>query len=82
LFTPGAVSAMQTLSTEKATGIAVLPFVLLNAAFSPKFWIVTFVVFALLMWASGVQNKIVRVLFFWIPTVGISTITAAVDLSV
>jgi hypothetical protein len=45
----------------------------LESMFSPKFWIIAMLVFALFFLASR-GNALLRVLFFWIPTVAVSAI--------
>lgn len=62
-----------TLSTEKATGLAVLKGLLVESVFSPRFWIVGVLLFGLLFAASR-GNTVLRVLFFWIPTLAISVL--------
>jgi hypothetical protein len=55
---------------EKATGMAALTATLL----SPVSWVAFCLVFGLL-WATGrLNNKALRIILFWIPTVVISTI--------
>ena len=62
-----------TLSTEKATGLGVLKFLLVDSVFSPKFWIVGVLLFGLFFAASH-GSTVLRVLFFWIPTITVSAL--------
>ena len=62
-----------TLSREKATGLAVLKFLLVKSVFSPKFWIVGVLLFGLFFAASR-GTTVIRVLFFWIPTLTVSAL--------
>jgi len=56
-----------TLSGEKATGLAVLKALLVESVLSPRFWIVSVLLFGL-FFAAGRGSTSLRVLFFWIPT--------------
>src|SRR5215469_7827834 len=60
------------LRGSKATGIAVF----VESIFSPRFWIVGVLLFGLFFAASR-GNTILRVLFFWIPTIVISALGLA-----
>ena len=60
-------------SKEKATGLAVLKGLLMESVFSPKFWIVGILLFGLFFAASR-GSTVLRVLFFWIPTLTISVL--------
>lgn len=58
---------------EKATGLAVLKSLLVESVFSPRFWIVGVLLFGLFFAASR-GSTVLRVLFFWIPTLTISAL--------
>ena len=62
-----------TLSGEKATGVAVLKILLLESVLSPRFWIVGVLLFGLFFAASR-GSTVLRVLFFWIPTLTVSAL--------
>jgi hypothetical protein len=66
-----------TLSREKATGLAVLKFLLVESVLSPKFWIVGVLLFGLFFAASR-GSTVVRVLFFWIPTLTVSALGVSI----
>jgi len=62
-----------TLSESKATGLAALKGLLVESVLSPRFWIVGVLLFGLFFAASR-GNTVLRVLFFWIPTVTVSAL--------
>lgn len=62
-----------TLSKEKATGLTVLKGLLAESVFSPRFWIVGILLFGLFFAASR-GSTVLRVSFFWIPTLTISAL--------
>jgi hypothetical protein len=62
-----------TISGEKATGVAVLKILLLESVLSPRFWIIGVLIFGLFFAASR-GSTVLRVLFFWIPTLTVSAL--------
>ncbi len=78
LCVPGLVHAFKGISQEKATGLAVVARGLTEAIFSCLFWIVAGALFALFFAASRLNNKALRVLLFWIPTVFVSILSVGV----
>ena len=62
-----------TLKTEKATGLGVLKGLLAGSVFSPRFWIVGVLLFGMFFAASR-GSTVLRVLFFWIPTLTVSAL--------
>jgi len=62
-----------TLNRSKATGLAALKGLLVASVFSPRFWIVGVLLFGLLFAASR-GSPVLRVLFFWIPTLTVSAL--------
>ena len=62
-----------TLSGSKATGLAVLKGLLAGSVFSPRFWIVGVLLFGVFFAASR-GSTVLRVLFFWIPTLTVSAL--------
>lgn len=69
IFIAEFVSIWPFLKGSKATGAAVL----LASPLLPRFWIVGILLFGLFFAASRC-NTIQRVLFFWIPTLVVSTL--------
>lgn len=59
------------LRGSKGTGIAAFDAMLLESIFSPRFWIVAVLLFGLFFVASR-GRTILRLLFFWIPTLAVS----------
>jgi hypothetical protein len=58
------------LRGSKATGLAAVLVLLVENIFSPTFWIVGVLLFGLFFAASR-SSTVLRVLFFWIPTVAV-----------
>src|SRR5215467_2315599 len=69
----GVCILLSTLSGEKATGLAVLKFLLVESILSPRFWIVGVLLFGLFFAASR-GSAVLRVVFFWIPTLTVSAL--------
>jgi hypothetical protein len=63
---------------QKATGLGAVAGGFMWSVFSPLFWILALLLFALLFAASQLGNKILRVFLFWIPTVTVSVLVAAI----
>jgi hypothetical protein len=60
------------LSSEKATGLTVFTAGFLESILSPWFWIFA-VLFSVFFYFSGhFDNKVLRILLFWIPTIAAS----------
>jgi hypothetical protein len=60
------------ISEHKATGLGAIVGGAMGSAFSPLFWTLALVLFALFFAASRLENKTLRAILFWIPTVAIS----------
>ena len=73
IFIAEVVFLWPTLSGSKATGLAMLKWTLLESVLSPSFWIVGGLKFGLFFAASR-GSALLRVLFFWIPTVTVSAL--------
>jgi hypothetical protein len=73
LLGPGFVIALRDTSQQRATGLVATAGGLTEAVLSPLFWILAVGFFALFFAASRLSNKALRVIFFWTPTVIIST---------
>ncbi len=71
-------SFFRIISREKATGLGAMAGVLTSSLFSPVFWIFAALFFALFFFASRLGNKFLRVFFFWIPTLAVSTFGLAI----
>jgi hypothetical protein len=67
------VFAWPFLRGSKATGLAVLVALFVESLLSPRFWIIETLLFGLFFAASR-GNTILRVLFFWIPTLVVSAL--------
>ncbi|MGA6980939.1 MAG: hypothetical protein WCC95_17295 [Candidatus Sulfotelmatobacter sp.] len=63
---------------QKATGLGAVAGGVMGSVFSPLFWILALLLFALLFADSQLGNKILRVFLFWIPTVTVSVLVAAI----
>jgi hypothetical protein len=73
-FVPGPWSLFKGISAQKATGLGVAAARIMGSAFSPLFWTLALLFFALLFAASRLGNKILRVILFWIPTLTVSVL--------
>jgi len=56
------------ISEQKATGLGAV----VGGLFSPLYWTLVLLFFALFFAASRLGNKILRVFLFWIPTLVVS----------
>jgi hypothetical protein len=77
LLGPGFVIALRGMSHQRATGLAAIAGGLTGAILSPLFWILAAVLFGLFFAACRLSSKLLRVIFFWIPTVAVSTLGLA-----
>jgi hypothetical protein len=73
IFIAEVVFAWPFLSGSKATGLAALVALFVESLLSPKLWIVGILLFGLFFAASR-SSTTLRVLFFWIPTLVVSTL--------
>ncbi len=69
-FVPGPWSMFRGISEQKATGMGAV----VGGLFSPLFWTLVLLFFALFFVASRLGNKILRVFLFWIPTLMVSAL--------
>ncbi len=73
IFIAEFVFAWPFLRGSKATGLAALIALFVESLLSPRFWIVGILLFGLFFAASR-GSTILRVLFFWIPTLVVSAL--------
>jgi hypothetical protein len=71
---PGPWSPLKGINGSKATGLAAFAGSLVESMFSPLFWMLAIVLFAIFFTASRLDNKALRVFFFWIPTLTASCV--------
>jgi len=64
------------LKRSKATGLAAIAALFAESIFSPRFWLVGILLFGLFFMASR-GSTIVRLLFFWIPTLAVCALCFA-----
>ena len=76
-FVPGPWSPFRFLGNQRATGLAAVMGELLESFFSPLFWVLVIALFAIFFAASRLNNKPLRVVFFWIPTLTTSCLMLA-----
>jgi hypothetical protein len=74
----GPWSMFRGISEQKATGLGAVAGGLMWSAFSPLFWTLALLFFALFFAASRLGNKILRVFLFWIPAVTVSVLVMAI----
>ena len=72
LLGPGLFFALRGINNSKATGLAAVVGGLLESVFSPLFWILAVLFFALFFAASRLSSKPLRVLLFWTPVTAVS----------
>jgi hypothetical protein len=73
IFVAECVFLWPTLDGSKATGLVALKGLLMASVLSPRFWIVGVLLFGLFFAASR-GGTVLRVLFFWIPTLTFSAL--------
>jgi hypothetical protein len=78
IFIAGSWSVFRGISQEKAIGLAAFVAELVEGVFSPLFWILAVLFFALFYAASRLRNNLLRVFLFWIPTLTVSVSCIAV----
>ena len=71
---PELLFTLKSISTQEATGAAFVRIGLPTTLFAPRFWILAISFFVLFFAASRLGNKTLRVIFFWTPTILISTL--------
>lgn len=74
LIVPGFLNAFKGISEQKATGLGAVAGSFLGSLFSPWFWLLAVAFFAVFFITSRAPNKFLRVLFFWIPAVFVSSL--------
>jgi hypothetical protein len=57
------------VAASKATGLGALAAGVVEAALSPLFWISAVLIGTFFFWAGGQDNRVRRVLLFWVPTI-------------
>jgi hypothetical protein len=77
-FVPGPWSMFRGMSTEKATSLAAVVGGFIGSLFSPLFWVLAIVFFAMFFYASRLGNKVLRILLFWTPALLLSTLVVLV----
>ena len=77
-YVPGSWSVSKGISERKATGLGAIVGGLVESIFSPLFWVLAVLFFALFFAASRLGNKPLRILLFWIPTLVISALLVAI----
>lgn len=75
---PGSLLVFRDISREKATGLVALAGGLAESVFSPPFWLLAVLFFALFYAASRLRNNLLRVFLFWIPTLTVAVFCIAV----
>ena len=53
---------------SKATGLSAVSGGLIESLLTPRFWILSILLFTLFFFASRLSQRSLRVIFFWIPT--------------
>jgi len=63
---------------SKATGVDAIAGILVGSLFSPVFWVLAIFIFAIFFAARRLDNKALRVVFFWIPTLSVSSVAVTI----
>ena len=74
LLGPTVVMAFQEVNSSRATGFAAVVAGALESFFTPMFWVIAFVLFALFLATSRFSSRALRTVLFWIPVTTISTL--------
>jgi|GEM_PF-4751698 len=72
------VNAWPMFRGTRATGLAAVVGSFIESLFSPVFWLVAIVAFALFFFASRLGNKVLRVVLFWVPTLTVTGLSATI----
>ena len=72
------VLAFKDVSEQKATGLGAIAGGFAASIFSPLLWIFVCLFFALLLAASRLGNKLLRISLFWVPTLLVCVLGSAV----
>jgi hypothetical protein len=66
---PGFASMFRLMTSQKATGFTAVSGGLLERALSPWFWVSYLLSLSMFYVTAGLENRILRVFFFWIPSI-------------
>ena len=69
MFVPTSWTLVHGLSAERGTGLAVVAGTTLDSIVSPWFWPLGLLFSAAFYFSGRLENKPLRVLLFWIPTI-------------
>ena len=70
--------ARRTRRSLLTGGLAAVAGALVESILSPLFWILALAFFALFFAASRLENKLLRIFLFWIPTLTVSSFSLAI----
>lgn len=68
------ITAFRDMSQTKAIGLAALAGGVVECIFSPLFWLLAILFFAVFFTTGRLSNSAFRVLLFWLPAIGISSL--------
>ena len=63
----GLASGFKAISEEHATGVGLVLGGFIKQVYSAQFWVLAVLVFAFFFGASRLNNKVLRMLLFWLP---------------
>jgi hypothetical protein len=66
---PSFASLFRLMTSQTATGLALVSGGLLERALSPWFWISYLLSLSVFYVTAGLENRMLRVFFFWIPSI-------------
>jgi len=68
---PSFASMFRLITSQRATGFTAVSGGLLERALSPWFWVSYLLSLSMFYVTAGLENRILRVFFFWIPSIAI-----------
>src|ERR1700740_948860 len=77
-FVPSFSQAFRSLDEHKATGLAVVGSGFMESLFSPRFWLLVILFFAVFFATGRMGNRLPRILLCVIPTLAISALGFAI----
>jgi hypothetical protein len=73
-FVVSFVTAFRSVSQDRAIGLAVLPALMIESVRSPLFWLLAILFFAMFYATGRLTSSVFRVLLFWLPAIGITSL--------
>ena len=68
------ITTFQDMSQTKAIGLGALAGGLVESIFSPLFWLLAILFFAVFFATGRLTSSVFRILLFWLPAIGIASL--------